>query len=364
LRDDPRFDLRLLVGGMHCSPAFGQTERNIATDGFAAAERLDWIQAGSSSAAEAGAALHAVGDALATQAPDALLVAGDRFETAAAAMAASIQRVPLVHLHGGEETEGAIDNAFRHAITKLSHLHLTSHPDHRDRVLEMGEDPATIHVVGAPGLDNVHRDDLPDRAELEETLASPLAPPVVVVTVHPTTLASGAGRDSGQDARAVAHAMAAVPATYIVTLPNNDPGYLETRTIISDAAERAGGVAVEALGERPFWGLLRITDAVLGNSSSALIEASALGVPAVNVGQRQKGRLRGENVIDVEDSDPAEVARALRSALDPATRHGLAGTSSPYGDGRSAARIIDILANWTPPNPPRKAPIAMERRSE
>lgn len=363
LRDDPRFDLRLLVGGMHCSPAFGLTERNVVADGFTPSERLDWVQADGSAAAEAGAALDAVAAALQRQASDALLIVGDRFETAAAAFAASIQRVPIVHLHGGEETEGAIDNLLRHAITKLSHLHLTSHPEHRDRVVALGEDPATVHVVGAPGLDNLFRDDLPDRAELASELALDLAGRVVVVTVHPATLANGTGPDPDRDARAVAAAMASIPATYVVTLPNNDPGHVSTRAIISEAAERAGGVSVEALGERRYWGLLRVADAVLGNSSSALIEAAALGLPAVNVGQRQLGRLRGANVIDVEDGDPDAVASALRSALDPATRQHLAGTSSPYGDGRSAARIIDILANWTPPNPPRKAPIAVERRS-
>jgi UDP-hydrolysing UDP-N-acetyl-D-glucosamine 2-epimerase len=345
---------------MHCSPAFGQTERSIVADGFEIAERLPWVEPERSAADEAGAALTAIAGALKRQAPNGLLLVGDRFETAAGALAASIERVPIVHLHGGEETEGAIDNLLRHAITKLSHLHLASHPDHRNRIIAMGEDPATVHVVGAPGLDNLHREDLPDRSELETTLGHRMAAPLVLVTVHPTTLASG--RDAGHDpaASAVASAMAAVPATYVVTLPNNDPGHEATRAIISAAAERAGGVVTEALGERRFWGLLRIADAVIGNSSAGLIEAAALGVPAVNVGQRQRGRLRGRNVIDVEDDNPDDVTRALRTALSPNTRQRLTGTSSPYGDGRSAARIIDILANWTPPNPPRKAPIALE----
>jgi UDP-hydrolysing UDP-N-acetyl-D-glucosamine 2-epimerase len=367
LRDDERFDLRLLVGGMHCVAAFGQTERNVAADGFEVAERLDWIAEGASVTEESGAAMASVGAALRRQEPAALLLVGDRFETAAAAVAATIAGVPIVHLHGGEETEGAIDNALRHSITKLSHLHLTSHPNHRDRVVAIGEDPATVHVVGAPGLDNLHRDDLPDQAALEADLGRALPAPLVVVTVHPTTLRNGhasTGSDiRDPDAGAVASAMTAVPANYVVTLPNNDPGHAATRSTMVEAAAATGGIAVEALGERRFWGLLRSADAILGNSSSALIEAAALGVPAVNVGQRQQGRLRGENVLDVPDGDPDRVIEALRTALDPTTRQRLSGTSSPYGDGRSAARIISILADWTPPNPPRKAPIAVERRS-
>jgi UDP-N-acetylglucosamine 2-epimerase (non-hydrolysing) len=354
LRDDPRFELRLIVGGMHCLERFGRTELQIAAEGFQLAERLDWMSDGASAAGQAGRAVGAVGGALGRQDPDALLLVGDRFETAAAALAATLERVPIVHLHGGEETAGAFDDPLRNAVTKLSHLHLVSHPDHARRVMGMGESPDTVHVVGAPGLDNLHRTDLPTRAELERELGISLRPPVILVTLHPATLAPD-GASAGEVA-AIVGAMDRVAATYVITLPNNDPGEEPLREALVDAARGDRRVAVEALGERRFWGMLRVSDAILGNSSSALIEAPALGLPAVNVGDRQRGRIRGDNVIDVVGRADS-VEAALREALAPATRRRLAGAVSPFGDGRSAPRIIDILAGWAPPRPPRKASI-------
>jgi UDP-hydrolysing UDP-N-acetyl-D-glucosamine 2-epimerase len=351
LRDDDAFDLRLMVGGMHCSPRFGRTVDGIRADGLAPSETLAWIpdDRPSSAAEQAATALGAIAGALERQAPEALLLVGDRFETAAAALAATLAALPIVHVHGGEESEGAFDNNFRHAITKLSHLHLVSHDVHRERVIAMGEDPASVHVVGAPGLDNAHRKDLPERAELEDTLGMALRPPVVVVTLHPATL----GGDPAREARAISEAMDAVEATYVITMPNTDPGHEAIREAFTAAARRPRRVAVDALGERRYWGLLRVADAVLGNSSSALIEAPVLAVPAVNVGDRERGRLRGANVIDVAAAG-AEVAAGLRRVLDPRFRVGLQGTTSPFGDGRSAGRIREVLAAWRPPRPPVK----------
>ena len=368
LRDDPRFDLRLLVGGMHCAARFGQTEQSVREDGFEPAERLDWITETASPSGQSGRALEAVSEALQRQRPEALVVVGDRFETAAAALAATLERVPIVHLHGGEVTAGAFDDLLRNAVTKLSHLHLVSHPDHARRVIAMGEAPGTVHVVGAAGLDNLHRADLPGRAELERSLGIELTPPVVIVALHPTTLAlpsEGAEAAKGQAGPAsaaaelagVVGAMARVPATYVVTLPNNDPGHAPLREALVAAARADRRVAVDSLGDRRFWGLMKIADAMLGNSSSALIEAPALGLPAVNVGDRQLGRIRGENVIDVTTGNVDAVTTALQEALAPATRRRLSGAVSPFGDGRSAPRIVEVLAGWTPPHPPRKAPV-------
>jgi UDP-hydrolysing UDP-N-acetyl-D-glucosamine 2-epimerase len=348
---DPQFDLQLLVGGMHCSAQFGDTQRLIEEEGFPVAERLPWIPDDGAASAfdQAGGAVRTVGAALQRCDPEALVLVGDRFETAAAALAATLARVPIVHLHGGEETEGAFDNALRHAVTKMSHLHLVSHPEHARRVVALGEDPSAVHVVGAPGLDNLHRADLADRRELEAWLGTALAPPVVLVTLHPATL----GGDPRREAEAVRDAMDAVEATYIITLPNSDPGWEPIRAILTAAAARPRQVAVEALGERRFWGLLRLTDALLGNSSGALIEAPALGVPAVNVGDRQKNRLRGANVLDAPAEAPA-LARALRTALGAAFRAKARIAPSPFGDGRSGPRIVEILRQWQPPRPPVK----------
>ena len=196
--------------------------------------------------------------------------------------------MPIVHLHGGEQTEGAFDDALRHAITKLAHLHLVSDEVYARRVIAMGEDPAAVHVVGAPGLDTADRPDLADRSMLAAHLGLELVAPVVIVTVHPTTLDA----DEAGAARAVAAAMDAVPATYVITMPNVDPGGSEVAAIMRAAADRPRRVAVAALGERRYWGLLEIADAMLGNSSSGLIEAPVVRLPVVNVGDRQAGRRR------------------------------------------------------------------------
>ncbi len=351
LRDDPHFQLNLMAGGMHCSSRFGRTVQLIEEEGFTACETLAWIsnEAEQSADRQTARALEMVTDALNRAAPEAVILVGDRFESVAAAVAATLQRIPIIHLHGGEETEGAIDNAFRHAITKMSHLHLVSHPAHADRVIQMGEVSSNVHVVGAPGLDNLHREDLAGRAELEEFLGLEMRTPIVMVTLHPTTL----GIDPTVEASAVADAMDKVEATYVLTLPNSDPGNDQIRRRLSYAAQKGGRVAIDALGERLYWGLMKISDAMLGNSSSALIEAPAAGLPAVNVGDRQAGRVRGVNVIDSPPVASA-IAQALRLALRPEFRSAARAAPSPFGDGRSAERILEVLRNWTPPKPPIK----------
>ena len=356
LRDDPAFELRVLAGGMHLSSRFGDTGRLIEAEGFSVAAALPWTADDPAGAShhEAARAVGLVGDALEQEQPDFLILVGDRFETAAAALAATLQRVPIVHLHGGEETAGAFDNSLRHAITKLAHLHLVSHPLHAARVIAMGEDPSTVHVVGAPGLDNMHRRDLPTRTELEVSLGVQLRPPVVVVTHHPATL----GGNPESEASAIVTVMDRVDATYVVTMPNTDPGSDIILRIFHDACGRPSRVSVDALGERRYWGLLRIADVLLGNSSSALIEGTALGVPAVNVGDRQAGRLRGENVIDVP-ADSWRIEVALRMCLSEDFRARSVVAHSPYGDGHSGSRVLDILKRWTPPKPPRKPPVSV-----
>jgi UDP-hydrolysing UDP-N-acetyl-D-glucosamine 2-epimerase len=349
-------DLRLvlLVGGMHLSRLHGSTIDGIRAEGFEPAAELRWLgdDADDPADTQAAAALAAVGERLRTSPVDALVLAGDRFETAAAALAATLARTPIVHLHGGEQTLGAFDDALRHAITKLAHLHLVSHEEHARRVIAMGEDPAAVHVVGAPGLDNASRTDLPDRAALEARLGIPLGAPVVAVTVHPATLDA----DPAADARAVAAAMDTVDATYVITLPNADPGGMAVRAAMLEAAARSGRVAVDALGEGGYWGLMRIADAMLGNSSSALVEAPAVDLPAVNVGDRQGGRRREANVLDTPP-DATAIAATLREALLPQFRARVAALHPPLADGRVGERIADIIAAWHPSIPPRKPPI-------
>lgn len=357
--ETPGLRLDLLVGGMHLSRVHGHSVEAVRGDGFEVGAELAWLPDEGpvpTASAQAAAALDRVGARLRAAPPDALVLVGDRLETAAAALAATLSGVAIVHLHGGEQTLGAFDDPLRHAITKLAHLHLVSHEEHRRRVLALGEDPASVHVVGAPGLDNLARLDLPGRADLEAVLGMELLAPVVIVTVHPTTL----DPEPLAAARAVAGAMDLVEATYVVTLPNTDPGGTEIADLLARAVEGSPRrIAVPALGERRYWGLLRIADAMLGNSSSGLIEAPVVGLPTVNVGDRQAGRRREANVIDVAQ-EPGAVAAGLREALDPAFRPAIPPPDPRLADGRAGARVARIIAAWQPPTPPRKPPVRLD----
>lgn len=352
LREDPNFDLRMFVGGMHLNPEYGMTVKRIEEDRFRCDERLGWLEAKHEPeiARQASQALELTAKALVRHTPEFLLLVGDRYETASAALAATLTCVPIVHVHGGEETEGAFDNALRHAITKMSHLHLVSHIDYAARVVQMGEDPNHVHIVGAAGVDNLFRNDLPGRSELEQALGIRLDPPIVVTSVHPATLSE----EVLGEAESVIAAMSRVKASYVITLPNCDPGNEQIRARLKQfAMGRAGAAAVEALGDRLFPALLHIADAMLGNSSAAAIEASALGVPAVNVGDRQKGRRLSANVISVPPI-ANRVADALARALTAEFRKIAQSRRSTFGDGRAGERIVSILREWRPPRPPRK----------
>jgi UDP-hydrolysing UDP-N-acetyl-D-glucosamine 2-epimerase len=335
------------AGGMHLDARYGEPLAGLHEDGVKPARQLPFLRERLDATADTAAVLRQVGTALREDRPDALVLLGDRTETLAAALAATLERVPLVHLHGGEESEGAIDNACRHALTKLSHLHLVSHPVYADRVVQMGEDPRTVVVVGAAGLDNAYRDDLPSRTELEASLGVALEAPVVLVTVHSTTL----GGPPNEEVAAVAAAMAKVPATYVVTAPNSDRGGDDiSRFWQTWVPSHRNVTLVNSLGDRRYWALLRQTSAILGNSSSGIIEAPALGVPVVNVGDRQRGRLRYGSVTDVP-VDAAAIAAALRTAV-------AEGRSGPYAGGypagMAAPRIVKALLRWEIPRPPRK----------
>ena len=264
IRDHPGLRLRLLVGGMHLSPRYGDTVRHIREDGFEPDVELRWLDDRDDVPADtqASAALAAIGAHLRADPPDALVLAGDRFETMAAAIAATLARIPIAHIHGGEETQGSFDDALRHAITKLAHLHLPSSEANARRILAMGEDPSSVHVVGPPSLDALARPDLAVRQELEEILGIELQSPVVIVTVQPATL----DQEPAAVVQPVIEAMDRVEATYVITLPNADPDSDEIRTRLIDAAASPNRVAVEALGERRYWGLMRIATAMLGNA--------------------------------------------------------------------------------------------------
>lgn len=347
LRDDSRVTLQVAVTGMHLDTAFGETWREIVGDGFQIDARIPMPLAGDSPAdiaAAMGRVTAGTGKALAKLKPDLLVVVGDRFEILAAVQAAQPARIPVAHIHGGELTEGAMDDAMRHAITKLSHLHFTAADSYARRVVQMGEDPSRVFQVGALGIEAITHTDYLDRQALERDLGHSLSGPLLLITCHPETLALDGGDQTV--ARTLLTAFAQRPAMRAVfTGVNADPGRQTIDSLIqafvAEYPERAHHHA--SLGQRRYLSLMRIAEAVVGNSSSGLLEAPAMGIPTVNIGGRQAGRLRAPSVIDCPE-DVAAIGAALDRAMDDDFRSGLNPADSPYGGGNAAAQITEILA--------------------
>lgn len=333
--------LQLIVTGSHLEPRFGMTVAQIEADGFAIDARapLGLAQDAPGDVVRAMArCLTGVSDALERLKPDLMLVLGDRYEILAAAQAALIHGVPVAHIAGGDVTEGAFDESIRHALTKLAHLHLTTHADAAGRVARMGEEPWRIHVVGSPGLDQLRRLQLLQGAALEAALGARLGERNLLVTYHPVTLEPDRGL-AGLEA--LLAGLDALPREVVkwVTRPNADPGGAAVEAALDRWAAGRDDVHVFAsLGQLRYLSLMAQVDAVVGNSSSGLYEAPSLGAPTVDVGDRQKGRLAAASVIRCP-AEPGAIADAVRQAFD----RGRAAVSNPYGDGDSARRIVEVL---------------------
>jgi len=341
-------DMQLMVVAtcMHLSPAFGQTVRLIEADGFTVDQRVEMLLSSDSelgAAKSTGLGVISLADAFERLDPDVVVILGDRFEALAAATAAFMLRIPIAHIHGGELTEGALDDGLRHAITKLSLLHFTSTGTYRRRVIQMGEQPDRVFDVGALGVDNALGATLLSEQDLSRELGLELHRPLLVVTFHPVTLEGG---QAAEHVRALLAALDVVsPGTVVITRPNADPGNRAISELIDEyLARHANAAAFDALGHVRYLSAVRLADAVIGNSSSGIIEAPALGTPTVNVGTRQDGRIRPSSVVDCLP-DAVNIAAAIRRVLDPGFRKTAeaAATSGPYGDGHAAERILGVL---------------------
>ena len=344
---DHRLLLQIIVTGMHLSPEFGMTVRDLERDGFSPDEKVEMLLSSDTPvgiAKSIGLGIIGFADALERLKPDILVVLGDRFEIFAAVQAAYVARIPIAHLHGGETTEGAVDEGFRHAITKMSHLHFVAAAPYRDRVIQMGEDPQSVFLVGAPGLDMLSEIDFLSGEELEKELGIALSPPVLLVTYHPVTLE----KDSAGRFQTLIEALDSFPeASIIFTLPNADT---DGRVIIEDierfVKERPSKRrAFASLGSQRYLSLMKQADAVVGNSSSGLTEAPALGIPVVNIGDRQKGRLRAASVIDCPEETNA-ITESVRKAISPRFRDDARHADSPYGSGGASRAILETLASF------------------
>jgi UDP-hydrolysing UDP-N-acetyl-D-glucosamine 2-epimerase len=340
----PDVELLVYLAGSHLEAPFGvRTGDLVRADKWPIAAEIPMgiaDDAPATMAAATGRGVTGFAEAFARRRPDLLVVLGDRYEMLSAAVAALPFALPVAHLHGGEVTEGAIDEQIRHAITKLAHLHFVAAEPYAARVRQLGEDPARVYCVGAPGLDRLRALGSLPRAEIERRLGRALRRPTLLVTFHPETLALD---DVPRQAEELTAALEKIEGDVIVTAPGVDAGY----HAISAAFERLAGrrplVRMTAtLGDDVYTSLLREADVMVGNSSSGLIEAPTFGLPVVNVGDRQRGRLRAAGVIDV-GHDRQAIAEAIRRALDPAFRRSIAGRPNPYGAGDAAPRIAQVL---------------------
>lgn len=343
VQDDPDLRLYLFVAGMHLSPEFGLTVRAIEQDGFEIAARVEMLLSSDTPegiAKSMGLGTIGFAQAFTRNRPDILVVLGDRFEMHSAAVAALPFNIPVAHIHGGESTEGAIDESLRHSMTKLSHLHFVSTELYARRVVQMGEAPWRVVVSGAPVLDNLTNVRLLSGQELKEQHGIDLAGPGLMVTYHPATL------DYEHTETQIGELFAALDATdfpIIFTYPNADTqGRLIIEKIreFESAHERAQ--VVPNLGTHAYFSLMKHAAGMVGNSSSGIIEAASFKLPVVNIGNRQQGRVRAKNVLDVGHSR-GDILAGIKRAVSSEFRASLQDLVNPYGDGHAAERIVDTL---------------------
>ena len=344
---DPRF----LVSGSHLDRRHGHT-----VDALRAEDAPIWAEVPCLDPADAPglAATRAMGRVVlgladawerASWRPDVALVLGDRFEMLAAAAGLSPLGLPLGHLYGGERTEGALDEAYRHALTKLSHLHFVATDEYGDRVAQLGEEAWRIHVTGAPGLDGIEAARDRGLPRLDEVDGLSLGAAFILVTYHPETLSPGATRRGADALLQALESPSAARLPVIFTAPNADPGGDELRARFEAwcAARPARARLVPSLGVPRYYQALQQAAAMVGNSSSGLLEAPSFGLPVVNLGDRQRGRVRAANVLDAPPEEAA-VQAALERALEPSFRASLGGMRNPYGDGHAAPRVARVVA--------------------
>ena len=340
-------NLQVIATGMHLSPKYGFTYREIEAADFIIDHKIDMLLSSDSAPAvtkSVGLGTIGFADAYAALKPDILVLLGDRFEMLAAATAALIAGIPIAHLHGGEITEGAFDDAIRHALTKMSHLHFVANSEYRDRVIQLGEEPNRVFDVGGLGVDAIKRITLLDKTTLEDSLDFRFSSQNLLVTFHPVTLEQD---DIATQMTALLSALDAFPdAGLIFTLPNADNGSNELICLIEDyVSKRSNARAYTSLGQLRYLSCMQFVDGVVGNSSSGIAEAPSMQIGTVNIGDRQKGRLMAQSVISC-DGEPNHILEALHKLFDPQFRKSLVNVQNPYGRGGASAKIVKILASY------------------
>lgn len=345
INDDPDLILQLLVSGSHLEQDFGETWKVIENDGFIIDKKVKMIQPEDdplSIAASMSAAITGYSEAFQKLEPKIIVILGDRYEALAAALAATILNIPVAHIHGGELTDGALDNAFRHAITKLAHIHFTATAEYRQRVIQMGEQPNLVFNLGAPGLDYVENFIGMDPSLFESKTNFKLAKTNFLVTFHPVTLGHP---DNIKSINNLIEALEEFPEAHIlITKSNADSDGLKINSVIEAyAQDHPNRISIHAsLGQCLFFTALSIMDVIIGNSSSGIIEAPALGIPTVNIGPRQHGRSRAPSIIDCEDSTE-EITQGIKKSLAPSFKKMCQQRQTPYLVNNASSKIVEKL---------------------
>jgi len=348
INNHPELTLQVVATGMHLSPEFGSTYQEIEEAGFKIDAKVEMLLSSDTNTAvtkSMGLGVIGFADVYERLAPDMLVVLGDRFEIYAATSAAMIAGIPVAHLHGGETTEGAFDEAIRHSITKMSHLHFVAANAYRRRVIQLGEHPDRVFNVGGMGIDAIKRIKLLSREELEHSLDFTLGEKNLLITFHPVTLEGGAS--SVAQMRELLAALGKLEnTTLIFTMPNADTGGRELGALVQQFVEKHPCAKVyTSLGQLRYFSCLAQVDGVVGNSSSGLLEAPAFKIGTVNIGDRQKGRLKTESVIDSEPKSESIVA-ALKTLYSTNFQANLTTVMNPYGNGGASEAIVKVLAEY------------------
>lgn len=346
IQADVSLELQLIVTGMHLSPEFGLTYKEIEKD-FEISKKIEILLSSDTSigvSKSMGLAQISFAEAYAELSPDIVVVLGDRFEIFSAAAAAMIARIPIAHIHGGEATEGLIDEAIRHSITKMSHLHFTATESYRKRVVQLGEDPQRVFNVGAIGLDNVFKLDLLSRKDFEKSIGAKLNKRNYLITFHPVTLEHGTAKAQFQQ---LLDALDRYKDTFLIfTKANADTDGREVNAMIDRyvANNTSKAISFTSLGQLRYLSALQYVDAVVGNSSSGLIEAPSFRIGTINIGDRQKGRIKATSVIDCEPTVES-IVEGIDALNDPQFLAALNCMENPYGGGGASKRICEELSS-------------------
>lgn len=346
IKEKNEYELQIIASGMHLSPEFGLTYKEIEKDGFKINEKIEILMSSDSDIGinkAIGLGLISFSETLKRLEPDILIILGDRFEALSMAISSYIMKIPIAHIHGGERTEGAIDEGIRHSITKMSYLHFTSTAEYRKRVVQLGENPEKVFNVGAIGLDNIKNLKLLSKEQIEGTLSFKFGNKNILFTYHPTTLNTDQLKQEVDEIFKALEKLIKIGYKIIITKSNADEGGRFINQFIDKfSVSQKDKVFVSTnFGTLKYLSIMRYVDFVLGNSSSGIVEAPSLNVPTINIGERQKGRVRGNSIIDVSPSEE-EILRAVSIAQNMDRNK----ISNPYDQGGAAQKIYDVLKDY------------------